>query len=65
MKIEGVTKLSAGLYRHDATGAIIQHKPRSAYGRNGFRNAGWAVSLGDREVNRWSTLTRAVEEANR
>jgi hypothetical protein len=58
-----LTKISAGRYQH-TSGAIITRRSGSRLGRNGFVLAGWAILVDGREVNRWSTLARAAEEAD-
>lgn len=64
-KIEGLDKLGTSRYYHVPTGAIIEKKGRERRGRHGFALPGWAILVNGREVNRWSTLTRAAEEAGR
>lgn len=62
--IEGLAKIAAGRYQR-ADGVIIEKRGRERRGRTGFALPGWAILVDGREVNRWSTLARAAEEAGR
>lgn len=60
----GLTTIAKGKYQHP-NGAIIERRPRTRLGRNGYALAGWAIVVDGRETGRWSTLERAAEEAGK
>jgi hypothetical protein len=57
-------KLATGIYQFSAT-VTIEKKGREKRGRLGYALPGWAIIVDGREINRWSTLARAEEEAGK